>query len=447
MKSDSLSSQCFNSWAASGEHQSESAPHTRSQVGLVVDSWSRAFKYTALVALLHSNIASGEHALQNSDVEFRATGIINISRDSDQSSDRALNFEAFVKGDRWLIRTQPFEFLTNKTGATIESYQIGTDGTNNYSLELFNASYDQNTGREEAMRKLRQLERMLEKSGNSPSELAKIKTHITQLSQPQAVIEKARQTARNQAGGKIVPGIIPAFSERDLIAPVWLALCSCSVLGQSGTNLVPGLFAATKPDDPLGVELFVQAEVKHELQFPFLPQFVSFSENVVRLTRGAQTTTTKTFENSGPPVVLATYEASFRDYSGLYLPTNFLIKRYSRPAEGGAQRLRYVISGRISEISQSVGITDFLPNFPVVAAVSDKRHSEIAPSGVRVFVEQGSWPTVETVRKSKEYSKALNQANSVNTQLQFRRTTILLSILLVSITVVVLVWKTRNAKH
>jgi len=250
------------------------------------------------------------------EVEFRAAGVVSISREDDKSGNKAFNFEVFLKGNRWLIRTEPFDYLTNKNNTVFAYYQAGTDGTNVYSAALYNAAYDQRHGHEVAMAQLKSEESKLAASGKNPQALATIRRLIADLSRALSEDEtQPRKKPRNQAVGEINVGVVPPFSEisgGDLIAPIWLALCSQGVLGLGGTNLAPGLFHGRYGNESWNSELFVHAQIRNSLRLPYLPEFVGFSNNAVWLAKetGSRTMTTPV-EDLNSPFQQATYEATF----------------------------------------------------------------------------------------------------------------------------------------
>ncbi|NOS68903.1 MAG: sigma-70 family RNA polymerase sigma factor [Verrucomicrobia bacterium] len=350
---------------------------------------------------------SVEQAASHTEVEFRAAGVISISRDVDVLSDRALDFQVYVKGNRWLIRTDPFDFQTNKSATTIEYYQAGTDAANIYSAALLNEAFDVVRGNENALAAFTKIEREFAASGKNPQGLAMIRREIEVLSKQSPPSKPAK--ALNQAVGQINPGTVPKFSERDLIAPIWLALCSQSVMGTVATNLVPGLFNQSNTNEARDSEFFVFAEVNNSTGFPHLPEYVGFTNNVVWLSRSAQPRETIKPSNVGSNFLEATYKASFTRYGDLDLPSAFEIRRYA-PTASGKLGLRYLITGRVTEVSRSVKLADFLPHLSGVAAVTDYRHGgDGFAHGVRVWTKPGKpdeWPSVETFRGTVDYERS-----------------------------------------
>lgn len=237
------------------------------------------------------------------------------------------------------------------------------------------------------------------------------------------------------------------FSESDLIAPIWLALCSHYVIGHSTTNQVPGLFrpaaASASPDSAV----FVHAEVKTSVHFPHLPEFIGFSNDAVLLGRNAASSTQGDRLGAvwNHPLE-ATYESTVQVYGELALPSAFEIKKYSPSTPNEKAHLRYVIAGRVAEVSASVHLSDFLPHVPVVIAVSDYRHVGDLPSSINIFTRQGQWPSVEAVRATKEYSEVRKRVVSGQSKHGLTRTTILFSLAALSIPLGVLVWKMKLQK-
>ncbi|MEI2727247.1 MAG: hypothetical protein V9H26_28245 [Verrucomicrobiota bacterium] len=335
-----------------------------------------------------------------------------LSREDDKSGNKAFNFEVFVKGNRWLIRTVPFDYLTNKSDTAIEYYQAGTDGTNVYSAALFNAEFDLRRNQEVAMVKLKEIERQLTASGNNPQALSGIRQQIALLSR-QWLEEAAgpSKKPRNGAVGEINVGVVPPFSEisgGNVIAPIWLALCSQSVLGLSGTNLVPGLFHFRYGNESRSTELFVRAEMTNSQRFPYLPAFVGFSNNAVWLAKRAGSQTMITPVNDlASPFQEATYAAAFNSFGELALPSAFEIRTYLAPTSGAKPRPRWIIAGSVTKVSPSAKLADFLPHLPAVAAIADYRHlDDNVTHSVRAWTTPGGadeWPSVETVQSTKEY--------------------------------------------
>jgi hypothetical protein len=427
--------------AVTGIHSEASAARVCCNRGASPAGRKHLLVFAAAVAVLHANMMRAEEVAQNRLVEFRAAGIVSISRPGGETlADRAFNFEVFVKGNRWLIRTVPFGLLTNSSSTTVESYQAGTDGTNVYSVAVHNPLYDKRRGQEEALATLRaEEEQLLAGKDTNPQLLSATRRMIDNLSRQRSMPE-----ARNQATGEIIVGTIPPFREDELIAAIWLALCSQPVIGV--TNLAPAVFHAKSGDEPLNSELFVDAEVRRSAQFPYVPEFVGFSNTGVRLPSGvASGAQPKPYKGLEGPFRVATYEASISRHGALALPSAFEIRRYAVSTKSGLPQLRYQITGRISEVSPSVELEDFRPELAVVAAVADHRHvDDTLRSSVRVFTERGEWPSVERVRTTKEYLRASTQGTRRTHKTKLIRTTILLSIALLTVPLAMLAWKVNR---
>jgi len=372
-----------------------------------------------------------------------------MSREDDNLSDRAFQFEVFVRGNQWLIHTAPYEFLTNKVGAPIEFYEAGTNGTNIYSAALLNAAFDPRPSQEHMMALLQADEKRFAASGGDGRALFEARRVMASLSNALAASEndQPKPKARNQAVGEINPGTVPVFSELNLIAPVWLAFCSRGVIGSNGTNSVPGLFHQRNGNESPNFELFETAQVRRSTGFPYLPEAIQFSNQTTWLAkRPGRRPPDEPASGSDPPSLEATYEATFAQYGELSLPATFQIRRYSPSASRDAKpHLRYLISGRVTNLTAKVELADFLPHLPVVAAISDKRFVDgVIQSGIRVFTKPGEWPSVATVRATKAYARIKAEGDRESGKSNYRRTTVLLFIASISIALAVLAWKTRT---
>ncbi len=399
----------------------------------------------AIVAHSQAITVLGDVGGGSGKVEFRAAGVIGIYREGDKSTDRAFNFEVFVRDNRWLIRTEPFDFRTNKTSAPMENYQAGTDGINVYSAALLNTAYDKRRGQENALKQLKEQEGELALSGDNPQGLSSTRDLIATITKSLSA-PRPRVAPQNQAVGAIDIGVIPKYSETDLIAPIWLALCSRSVIGIIGTNLVPALFLQRDGSVAPSLELFIDAKVKNSTAFPFLPEVIGFSNRIVWLPKAENYPIPKPqLNNLSPPILTALYEASLKDFGGIVLPSAFEIRRYSSPIENANPNLRYTIIGKITNLSHVVELSDFLPHLSVVAAVGDNRHfDKEVNSSVLVLTKTNEWPTVEAVRGTKAYSQARDKTVRAKSNIARSRTVVLFSIAAISILVAVLAWKVRT---
>jgi RNA polymerase sigma factor (sigma-70 family) len=338
-------------------------------------------------------------------LEFRAAGVVSVAYAAldEKHLDKTLRFEAFVRGNKWLIRTEPLDLLTPMSDTPFKSWQVGTDGTNTFSIDEFNEAYDKRKGQEKALISLKQEEGELAASGQNPEGLLAVRRLIATVSEALSSTTP-HPKARNQAVGAIMRGVVPAFSESDLIAPVWLALASHNVIGPAQS--APGLFRSI-----LGTEMpgFVLAEVKLSISNTNLPEYIGFSRN--RGVNGKDSTNSpqnKLPDDLEAQLPEATYEASFHEYGGLSLPEKFELRKYATSIADGKAPLRYVVSGRVTEVSPKVRLTDFLPQSSVVAAIGDCRHVDDISTPVRVWKEPNKkWPTVEEVRATVEYSRAV----------------------------------------
>jgi len=425
-------------------------------------SWQRGFAFVALaacgkwigfVALLHARLVFGDDGRGKGVAEFQASGIIGISRGDENSSDRAFLFDVFVSGNRWLIQTVPFQFLTNKAGAAIEAYHAGTDATNIYSAAMLNFGYDQRQGLETALAKLKDHEQARSNGGvaNPPAStdnrfFSEVMTRglaaATNGSQP-------KLKPRNQAVGDISPGTVPAFDEVNMIAPLWLAFCSHGVLGSSETNLVPGLFHQPSGSASLQFELFETAQVRRSADFPYLPEAIGFSNHTVWLPKTpGRRPSDQPPSASGPIFLEATFEATFERFGGLALPGAFQIRRYSPPTTPTDKpHERYRITGRVTNVTTKVELANFLPHLPAVIAISDKRFvDEVNNRGVRFFTEPGEWPSMATVRRTKEYARMKAEAFSESARSNRRRAISVLAIALISVGFAALAWRSKRNK-
>src|SRR5206468_12719345 len=136
------------------------------------------------------------------------------------------------------------------------------------------------------------------------------------------------------------------------------------------SNIAPGRFHPSPASHPINSVLFVRAEVKSCPDYPYLPQFLAFSSSaewLVTISPG-KTKIVPVIESTAN-FLEATFEATLTNYGGLTLPAAFELKKYAMSTDSGQARLRYVIAGRVTEVSPSVELADFLPHLPVVAAI------------------------------------------------------------------------------
>lgn len=433
----------------------------------------------AFLALAGATAVPGANTSDYREAIFHATGVIQLSREHTNTPEAVLHFEVDLKGNRWLIRTVPADVVTNTSNVPIADYQAGTDGTSVFSLEVFNPAYNVLRGNEKALMDLKEFETQLAKTGDNPQALGMIRNQISALSR-HAQAGAEHQAPRNQAVGKINPGIIPEFSPRDLIAPIWLALCSTTVIGpgMEGTNLVPALFQERSREGSRNSQLFAYGNLEKTVGYPHLPSQISFSNRVIWITTGGGKTNQMAVRETGTGFIEADYKASFKEIGDLIVPSAFEVRRYSPPDTNGAQHLWYTITGKITEMQQKVGLTNFLPQCGVVAAIEDNRHrddisaestriftatnnlfqlsragaipgtrplEEDVHSSVRIFTEPGEWPSVAMVHDTKEYSDALRGAVIERRNFWRRRSILILAIALIGIMIALMVWTMTHA--
>jgi len=341
--------------------------------------------------------------VSNKEVEYEVSGIITMTTSEYAFAERAFNFEVFVRGNRWLIKAEPFDYVTNRSGSVFASFQAGTDGNNIYTLSVFNMDYDVRSGQKKAIQKLKAVENKMAQSGGNASALEAIRNQIAVISKDLDSNIGTNRVPRNQAIGEIHRGSFPTYASSDPIAPLWLAYCSHTVIGEAGTNLAPGLFYEPRKEDQF---VFVNALVTNSLNFPYLPESVAFNNRVVLVrSGGGGEANWETVDSSLPEELDATYAAiKFQRAGILSLPSEFQLIKF---LNGNQEKDRFRnsrIFARVIHMNDRVGLSQFVPQEPAVIAVTDFRHSkESGFYGVRVFSKTNNWPSVEDVLNSKEY--------------------------------------------
>lgn len=377
--------------------------------------------------------------------QYQVSGVITIRGAEFNFAEKAFNFQVFVKHDQWLIKMVPFEYSTNRSRSIYSSLQAGTDGTNIYSLSVYNSEYDRETNQKTALQELKKIEAKMLDRGATAAELAPVQTYITLISKNLDANQATNRMSRNQAIGEIRPGPFPMLSTDNPLASLWLAYCSTKVFGLWGTNVAPAIFFQGDKQYPYA---FVKASVIKSPSFPYLPQHIDFDNRVELVLNDGSP------ENLGNTTGVATdwlamYTVnSFQDVGELSVPSKFLLSKFSLSAQSKQTNLNVEISARVNDVSDAVALSEFIPREPVVTAVTDFRYPKTHPSyGVRVFSKSNEWPTVYEVQNAKEFvSRTTTKRRSDNLP-NPKRFTVLVCFTLSLIALSVLVWKNNKPQN
>ena len=372
--------------------------------------------FFSVLASFFPQILLGADDMAARNIEFSASGVASMVTADFDFAERVFRFEVFVKGGNWLIEATPL--LTNTTTSVYSSYHAGTDGTNVYSIQVYNSNYNSGQGKDGALEKLKEIETSLLKKGGNAKALETIRRQISMLSRPKPDPKKqgGELTPKNQAGGAIHPGITPRFSGLDPIPLIWLAFCSGKVMGASGTNFAPALFCSAQKNSPAESQLFVHVLSTNSSFFPYAPQYVAFSNDATFVEKslpsmgGGKTAMypLKSLE------LEAIYEAkTFQTFGDLILPAEFQLLMPTRVNKQTNYSRNQIISGKIERVTREVTQTDLVPRLPVVAAIADYRHAETIGSGaLTVLTKPNDWPSINEVRNSREYKSLLKTHTS-----------------------------------
>lgn len=318
----------------------------------------------------------------------------------------AFNFSVSVDGERWIIRTQPHQFLTNSANCPTEYYEAATDGTNVYYLDMFNRGYDKAHGQLEALQKLQEQEEVLLKAKAPAETVAKVSNLITLIEKDRANPAKEIQ---NEAAGSIFLGTVPEIRLHNLIAPLWLAFCSTHQIAKSNVALVPAVLESLPGNtNPLSI-LLMKADCAFSEVAPYLPisiEFLNDGKYYVRSRNGSSGGHPRTIPSpKRRPAVTGEYKVlASQDYEGLRCPQKFTFKRYAfrSTGQGISAAEQFVIEGSTFRATTNVPATDFMPRLKVVTAVADRRFPEAAHGSIPFIIKNGEWPGQAQVRASED---------------------------------------------
>ncbi len=364
--------------------------------------------------LLWSLAWVGHFALATEAVEFYAEGELKASETGSQP--HGFRFSASVSNQCWLIRSQPEVLFTDPARAIYQYMESGTDGTNIFSISVFNDRYDLRRSQEESVARLKARERTLSNSGANAAALKDTRYLLNRISGNLTSTNAAHVYPSN---GGIYPGVIPRFSSDDFIAIIWLAFCSQSYFQSAPENVAPAYFSEPAVI-PLTSNLLVHAEWTLSADRPYCPSHISFLGDRYYLAPAESPLGQVVPLNArpGPAGIRTEYESlATREYGRVVLPEIFQMVREVRGiGPGGSNQpiSTFRVRGTVLRGSSRSATAEWQPRIMVPTMVQDYRFlNENYQPTVRYALEAGArWPGQENVRSTRQYARSVLTAKT-----------------------------------
>jgi hypothetical protein len=349
---------------------------------------------------------------------FEASGHISITYGPGvEAPNRGLSFKARSNGKEWFIRCEPDEFKTNCASSMCEAFEASSDGTNVYSISIFNKQFDPQASHKRALDLLRIQEKQLVEANGDPAALLSLRGIIKSIQDSDSE-EMKRYPVRNQAGGSIHLGLIPKFDQLDLIAPIWLALCSEKMFQSIPQGLSPAFFndISTSPLAEV-TNIFVPGSWELFSEGRKFPARVSFTNDGsffgIAIGSSARKITLLK-PKTHPPYRAALFEAGkSKQYGNFTLPESFSISIFSTGEEVShalETELVFKIEAVVTNVSGGI-ITAPAPDQAVLATITDHRFvGELNAPVISYLIPSGGWVSKEQVRASPEFALAVSMA-------------------------------------
>lgn len=325
------------------------------------------------------------HGAENPErqVAFRVAGDIYISyREGIKAKSRGLHFVLDKEDDVWAIVTEPHEFQTNTTQSAFRYFSVTSDGKNIYRIAAFNEKVGPLSGREEALKKLRQ-----QKTNSNDPKFSSASPDLVKQLDVQLLSAKSNRlkadTNAIQAGGSVNLGAIPRFNQMDLVAPLWLAYCGGADLKKLPPDLAPAFFDESVGRSAELTNFFVHA--KKEImngQFQY-PKEIWFTNNGALMgapLSGSIDSITEVRSSRGFSYAQGHFQVlATQIFNGIEIPSEFILKRYVPIGNDTTQtQILFTISCKVREIQSRETLAAIEPaNVSERVAIKDHRMAHI----------------------------------------------------------------------
>jgi hypothetical protein len=388
----------------------------------------KAFAMSALFAPSLPFSANAAKAAE--ELEYEADGEVTRSQYSNDSlTPRVDNyrFTVYVNNSLWLV--QMIASSNSVTTAYHSSVAMGTDGTNTYSLLVFNHNYDRSGPLTDA---INSLERSISGAVSASERANMLIVKDRLLHDLERSQHPTKSVSQNQAIGYVWPSVNPPNSRSDCSALLWFAYCSHEYLNSptkvmhlprlwrpledvqyTNINYIPANLTCTdqEPHRPLKAIYqhdgtrsdIVGAVIKHiPLESPFDGGYTNAIYEVTQMTNAL----------------------------GLHLPQSLVLTSYV-PKKGSL-----VMDTRIevttTAIRTSCDRTSFVPSIPVVALIEDHRIiKNKKTTSSQYLVKTGTWPQITNSGILMQYQQEVIKSIKA----QKRRKSLILTTLLVGVSI------------
>jgi len=299
--------------------------------------------------------------------EFKVTGSLVFTRydaRTNVSVRKELTFSVEVASNRWIISTAPK--VTNAADAVILS-QVGTDGSNIFSVRYLNPEASRTTITGAPVRK-----------------------------------------AANGAVSEIYRGLVPR-GDGSFAAPLWLAYASSQYLNTTTNQLLPKVWADGQRLD----SNWLSASWSKLPGSPGLPDRITYFSDGKRYVETPENIVKEVIEPA--PYDKGFVQGSFEtltvtNYNSLLLPRAFRIVRYVVYDRAHAAQLRVssTIEGQVMSLYPAHLSVDFRPQISTVTAVQDYRpqwKKDAFPEGIS-YTATSNWLESEELQKASQFKQS-----------------------------------------
>ncbi len=352
--------------------------------------------------LLSALLCTSAERASSSALEFEAGGRLHMSTPmpiGDRSTETIFNFNVSVKGACWYITMVPA--ATNTVAYIFKSIELASDGTNTYSVQVFNADFDATLQLRES---LREVERLIH-AANTPMERTNYLVYKRQLETWLKMTADRLPLARsqNRAVGGVLECSYPVRSGDAFTPLVWFAYCSSGYLDHQELERsagVPPLWEEPDQVPGMATNVLLAVDLVREEAFPRLPSQAVFPHvGTIWKSRSPQPTDTG-FEAVplAPPLDRGYTNAFFKvegitNTGDITLPAVFELTAY-RPGLVAPLAVIAQYRGQLYYATNYCRRASFIPEFGVPTTVSDARTKLGDKSAGTVYLAApGPWPT------------------------------------------------------
>ncbi len=346
------------------------------------------------------------------------------SGDLDRREQRT-RFSVWLSGNLWLVRVTPVP--AEDSTVLFRSIEVGTDGTNSYTLTVNNPNYDLKTALQPELRRLDRLIQQTE-AGPSRTNLLVTKRHLQGVLNAQ----RRRPPSVNQALGYIQPGNYPSYRPSGCAALLWFAYCSATFLDQQRDRAAPRLWPPEDPEEAQATNL-AAARLLREPEAPWLPTRAWFLHAGTRLTPLPSGMISAPL---GPPFndgyTNAVFEVqSFTNCQQRAYPASFTLTCYSPRGAGLQTGPRF--RGEISSVTITPEPVNFIPRLPVTTLVEDKRLAMSGTGPSRQYIAPpGPWLTTTNQALLTGYQRQMLAAMRARAEKRRHAAALLMGVLMMS---------------